>query len=947
MIRILHLLLLLLAFESSLCFGQLSFQISNYEKPVDGAGNQNWDISSDGDQRIFIANNYGLLVLKNTNAQLFGTQRQTIFRSVAFLDNRIYTGSFEDFGYWAPDNNEGLKYTSLAARLDNPDMNNDAIWKIVKHEGNIYFHSFGSIYGFDGENVFRLSTSGTYMFLYKIEDKVYTQRVGNGLFTLEGNEFIPIEGSGFLENEEIRSLIKLRDGNLMIASTDGLYRFDGNNFSELNFEGSEELIQNEVNVITQTPDKIIIGTILNGLYIFDQDFNLLENITTDDQLENDTILSLEADDFGNIWVGMDRGLAYIAFDTPLQNYTGSNNDIGSVYAASLFENELYIGTNQGIYWYKKDSNGNFFDRKLIPGSQGQVWFLEKFDGKLYGGLNDGTYLISDKSLSKVSDISGGYTLKSYPQNNQDVLLQSTYSDLVVYKKVQNRWQQSHTLSGFRTPARFMEFDHLGNIWLGHTVKGIYQLQPDISLTTINNIWEPGSEAGLVESTNRVFKFDGRIFTSFSDSLYEWDHVNKTFITYSGLDPFFTTSGTIKNILPAGNHRYWVIKDSEINLFEIHFNSVKLLYTLIPGMYGLEMVEGYESIIQIDDDIHLISLDDGFVVLDLDKINRSKYPRSDVEIESLIASNANGNQLEIRSELSSKEYALSNSYSNISLSWSSTQTVGNQAFFQYKLNGLNTDWSDWSPENSTRFERLLPGSYTFQVRSIGANGVITDTTNVFFTIGLPWYLTKGAYLFYLLIALSLAFMIRLYISRKQWRKLGKELEEKHKKAQRDREKAEKEIIKLTNEKLQNEIEHKSAQLASNTMAMMRKNNLLTSLKEELDRQKKELGKKMPSSYYNKINKLIEQGIEDEHEWEVFEQLYDQAHGDFFKRLKEKHPQLTPSDLRLCAYLRMNLSSKEIAPLLNISVRGVEERRYRLRKRLDISTDVNLTELIMTF
>ncbi|MEQ9265731.1 MAG: hypothetical protein RLN81_10950, partial [Balneolaceae bacterium] len=81
--------------------------------------------------------------------------------------------------------------------------------------------------------------------------------------------------------------------------------------------------------------------------------------------------------------------------------------------------------------------------------------------------------------------------------------------------------------------------------------------------------------------------------------------------------------------------------------------------------------------------------------------------------------------------------------------------------------------------------------------------------------------------------------------------------------------------------------------------------------------------------------------------VFEQLYDQAHGNFFKRLKETYPQLTPSDLRLCAYLRMNLASKEIAPLLNISVRGVEERRYRLRKRLDITTDTNLTELIMTF
>lgn len=165
--------------------------------------------------------------------------------------------------------------------------------------------------------------------------------------------------------------------------------------------------------------------------------------------------------------------------------------------------------------------------------------------------------------------------------------------------------------------------------------------------------------------------------------------------------------------------------------------------------------------------------------------------------------------------------------------------------------------------------------------------------------------------------------------------------------RYREKAEKEIIKLKNEKLRAEIDHKSSQLASNTMAIMRKNNLLSTIKNELQFQKEKLNNSFPDKSYNKLMKLIEAGVEDEHEWEIFEQLYNEAHGNFFKRLKDTYPQLTPSDLRLCAYLRMNLSSKEIAPLLNISVRGVEERRYRLRKRLDISTETNLTELIMTF
>lgn len=65
----------------------------------------------------------------------------------------------------------------------------------------------------------------------------------------------------------------------------------------------------------------------------------------------------------------------------------------------------------------------------------------------------------------------------------------------------------------------------------------------------------------------------------------------------------------------------------------------------------------------------------------------------------------------------------------------------------------------------------------------------------------------------------------------------------------------------------------------------------------------------------------------------------------KTLKDKYPDLTPSDLRLCAFLRMNLASKEIAPLLGISVRGVENHRYRLRKRLNLDADSNLTEFMI--
>jgi len=123
--------------------------------------------------------------------------------------------------------------------------------------------------------------------------------------------------------------------------------------------------------------------------------------------------------------------------------------------------------------------------------------------------------------------------------------------------------------------------------------------------------------------------------------------------------------------------------------------------------------------------------------------------------------------------------------------------------------------------------------------------------------------------------------------------------------------------------------------------------LIEIRDELDKQREELGNRLPARYYTKINKLIENNLNSEHDWEMFENLFDQAHENFFKRLKQEYPDLTPSDFRLCAYLRMNLSSKEIAPLLNISIRGVEEKRYRLRKKINLNPEQNLTEFIIGF
>mgnify|MGYP003331829594 FL=1 len=142
-----------------------------------------------------------------------------------------------------------------------------------------------------------------------------------------------------------------------------------------------------------------------------------------------------------------------------------------------------------------------------------------------------------------------------------------------------------------------------------------------------------------------------------------------------------------------------------------------------------------------------------------------------------------------------------------------------------------------------------------------------------------------------------------------------------------------------QELEDNIEQKNKELAISTMAMIKKNQFMNALLNDL-----QPAAANPS--VSRVLRTIQRSLKSDDDWEFFQQAFDNADKDFLKRLKDMYPSLTNHDLKLCAYLRLNLSSKEIAPLLNISVKSVDIKRYRLRKKMALQHDQNLTEYILS-
>jgi DNA-binding CsgD family transcriptional regulator len=154
------------------------------------------------------------------------------------------------------------------------------------------------------------------------------------------------------------------------------------------------------------------------------------------------------------------------------------------------------------------------------------------------------------------------------------------------------------------------------------------------------------------------------------------------------------------------------------------------------------------------------------------------------------------------------------------------------------------------------------------------------------------------------------------------------------------KTESEIVVLRNENLEAEINFKNSELASSAMHLVKKGELLTKIKTELTHVMKGFDNPQAIAEIKKMIKTLGEDDNIDKEWESFTKHFDKVHSNFIEDLKEKHPAITGNELKLCAYLRMNLSTKEIAQLMNISVRGVEISRYRLRKKLGIASEINL-------
>ncbi len=922
--------------------------IRNYEKSEYSAGTQNWNIAQDKDGFMYFANNDGVLRFDGFHWELIPVP-SSLVRSV-FIDsnNNIYAALSYDFGCIQRNSSGKYEFKSLLDLVPERHRDFDEVWKIHEIDGNIIFQSFEKIFIYDGVDIQIVVPQNKFHFSFNIAGKLYYQDLEVGLFTFVEGRPVQLNYANSLKNSQILSITELDADNLLIGTADkGLFYYDGHTLTEWDTDVNTFIKTNKLFCATQFANgNLAFGTILNGVVIADANGEVLHIVNRGKELQNNTVLSVFPDKDNNLWLGLDNGISYVETNSPITYLTGQGT-LGTGYSAKIYNNKLYLGTNQGLFMRSYESRDALdADYKLVENSEGQVWFIEEFDNQLLCGHNNGTYLIRADKAELISDEPGawGYIrLKNQP----DLLLGGHYHGLVVLKKGARGWEYSHKLKGFNESSRFIKQDKGGDIWMSHGGKGVFRMSLNEKADSVVRFSRYGKAQGLPsDRSNLLFELNDELYVSTVDGVFTYQTASNSFVEAEAINELFGLRGQLQKVVSDEEENVWYISETESGVLR---KNEDLTYTKITSPFDAireQFVSAFEFIYPLDEQYTIFGIDQGFVHYN------SKFSKSyNADFQSFIT------KVEL-SYLDSVIYPLGGDAERFNFPFrkNSIRFHYNSPFyenlkdlrFSYYLENFSDQWSPWTADFYKDFTNLPFGDYTFKIKALNNYGKESGISEFSFSILPPWYRSNWAhflYVIFLLVSIVVTILViqyRIKQREKQARVLHqKEMQEKDEHFQHQAVIAEKEIIKLRNEKLRAEMIYRDKELANQTNNIIHKNRFLMKVNQELQKIQNTTEDGAVKSKMAVLKRRIEKELDDKQQNRIFETYFDEVHKEFFERLKEKFPQLSPKDLRLCAYIRMNISTKEIATLLNISFRGVEISRYRLRKKLELSRSINLS------
>jgi len=939
--------------------------IKNYTHTDYNADAEMWDIAQDKNGVLYFANNDGLLSFDGSYWKIYQMPNKAAIKSVAIdASGKIYCGGQDEVGYFFPDNNGILKFHSLKNLLPQKARQFADIWNIVLYNGEVFFRTIECMFELKGNELKTFDAPGGWRLLSKAGTQLFAEDRDEGLMTFKGGQWQHCCSAYPTAGLQVTGIAPFgKDTLLMITQRKGTYLLNGTSLIPKPTAIDGILSGDLVSGVSQIAgDRYAISTTSKGLFIIDRNGNLIERFSNAEGLQNNNIHAVHVDNDKNLWLGLENGVDFVNFNTAVMHINpGHDNQVKSN-SAIVYDKKLFVGTSNGLYSIPVDQEADISKVKGIftevDNTKGSVWSLSEINNNLLIGHQDGAMVLRGNRAEPITSSHGAWMFRELPKSND--IIAGTYTGLQLLQASGTSFNDAGKITGIYESLNNIATDKNSNIiWASHPYRGIYrmQLSPDRKKIVMYSQYTDKNGMPSILN-NHVYFIKNKVIAGTEKGIYEYNSAKNTFVP----SLFFKRilgDAAVEYITEDKTGNIWFISDQRVGVIDFSKRQGNKDYTVIyfPELEG-QMVKGFEFIYPYDAENVFVGSSNGIFHLNYrayvsreSKLNvLLTTVKTIAEKDSLIFGGYFMQNGRITAAQDSKHTpTVTKHWNSFHFEYSSTLFAqkSNQEF-SYKLDGFDKDWSKWSVKTEKDYTNLPYGTYTFSVRARNNLGNASAPVDYTFTVQPAWYQTAWAY-FWCAVVTAVVIAWAARAQHKKFENAQKRHDDEQKRLQYvhslELDKSDKEIIALKNDNLQNELNYKNKELATLTMHLVDRGKLLLNIKDELMTLTKKLNIPDPAYQFRSVFRLLNDSEKNDDDWNHFAMYFDQVHNNFLGTMKTKFPNLSSTDLKLCAYLRLNLTSKEIAQLLNISLKGVEISRYRVRKKLGLSTDVHLYDFLI--
>lgn len=885
-----------------------------------------WQIDFHADGRLLCASEMGICEFDGLRWEVHqGCKR---LRSLTVDEqNRVFTGGIGNLGYWEMADND-YHYHSLNEKTDGSFYE---IWEVVINNKLVYYQSFENIFVYDIHSDEMRPIKAPYQFvnLFCVNGRIFVLDLQEGL--MEIVNYRPIKKTFPISQPcKIEQLIYApADNTILVATHHSIYKVDekSNRASMLNVNFNAD-----VHIQTLTPideNTLAIGTITHGVYIINHQGDILQHLDKRSGMEKLSTHTQNIDHFGHLWLGNFKGVTQINLTSPLLYNSDVNTQDFRINDILTIDNSTYLATDKGVY---KSRNGGAY--KLIPQLSGLTMFIDSIKGEIIVGMHKGTWVIEKNDEVRELSKEIGAWFFTRVQERGNIMVGGNYRGIVIYVFENGRWKELKKLSDFNVSSRFIYADKRDILWVSHPSEGYYKLNVDFEKGIINKI--ENYKASNCPLTPPYFLSSYRnkpLFFS-SHRYYGFNSLENSFVANEELNRQLGDKLEVYHLSEI-NNKLWIADKCG---YWVYDEELKRL-----PHFDFPILSDFANINAFNNEHIAFGLLRSFVLYSSKKDSLLQHKAAPQFKQAYFVSSKG------KIRRTGKQAKVSHKYSTLVLDYYMPDIpIGAYPDFEYLLEGSSAVWEIMNRNMSTIFNSLPSGKYTFKIRSLETK---EELGMYVFRIASPWYLSWWGISLLILSITSITLIISGNAARlRELKKINYINVEEKKRAEQQKEYEhqlhlnEKKIHKIEEERLLDEVSQQRNELMSSVLANTKKNELILEIKEKIENITP--GNATNQNILNRLMRRINFEINNKEEWVTFELRFKSANKLFYEHISQKHPNLTPNEFRLCVYIKLKISNKEIASLMNISVKSVEMARYRLRKKLELDKSISINEYITT-